>query len=114
LRLGSALRLRAGCILGTAGFDAAAVRQYRSDRIAKILAVLGPVALNGDFAADRQTGFGDAFLFQAERGAEFEAPVLDAAIRLLSVQIQPAMGIDQFQLGDYAFLLYRLLGIEFC
>src|SRR3954468_14156806 len=85
--------LAARNVLCAAGLDGAAIRQTERYGVAEWPTVLGFVSLDVHRSADRKIGLLQALLRERIRRAEFDAPVRDAAILRLHVEIQPAMRI---------------------
>src|SRR5436190_21892499 len=75
-------------------------------------AVLCLAAVDFDFIADLQRLAGPALPLKKVRRSHLEAPVLDHALFVLHIDVDPDVGIGPVDLRNKALELNRLIGIE--
>src|SRR6185436_10763255 len=89
--------------------DVPAVRA--TDRTAGV--ILRHESLDDHLAADHHRLLGETALQQTGRGTTFDHPLLDGAVRLLHIDMEPRVGVDPFHARDGSLQLDWLVRVEF-
>src|SRR5215469_5273484 len=90
-----------------------AIRQSNVAAVGAERAIFRLVAVYNHLGADRNRVLVESAAKQNVGAACFEHPVTHGSIRILHVDMNPGVRIDQLDLGDCAFKMHWSLGVEF-
>src|SRR5262245_18709990 len=88
--------------------DVLAVGELDRDPVGLGRAVLRPVALDDDLAADREVGLPETAADEGVRRAGFHRPGRRLAVGALDVHVNPPVRVDPFHLRQRALQRHRL------